>query len=211
MRVRKSVAEGYKTTASIGKMNEKNAFINSDYSYSRGDNIVSQHAELAPFCGTHYHVTVEPYSTTRLSSLADEDRGQFVVTDEGDAFSLPSSSQGSMEADSSFMNGHKPHPHGNHKRSFDSDLDDGADCDYDYDGVLASSSSSGVGRTILHPTLHQQKRRFFTFNSQRQPVTTQDNVNMDVDFEEPSFLRRREEVDADYAARFGCEIGIHDA
>lgn len=209
MRVRKSVAEGYKTTASIGKMNEKNAFISSNYGHSRGNNIVSQHAELAPFCGTH-HVTVDPYSMTHLSSLADQDRGQFVVIDEGDAFSLPSSSQGSIEADSSFMNGHKPHAHGSHKRSFDSDLDDGADCDYDYNGVLASSSS-GVGRTILHPTLHQQKRRFFEFNSQRQPATTRDNVNMDVDFEEPSFLRRREEVDDDYAARFGCEIGMHDA
>lgn len=135
----------------------------------------NSHAELVPFCGTH-DVAVQPYS---ISSETTKDY-QFLVTDEGDAFSLPSSSQDST--DSVIIN---EHPH-NNKRSYDSHLDE----DYDYYGY-DESQSPGLGRSILRPSLEQQKRRFFASRGHK--------MDLDDDFEEPTFLRSRVEVDSDYA------------
>ncbi|KAJ5091169.1 hypothetical protein NUU61_006039 [Penicillium alfredii] len=178
MRVRKSVADGYKTN--LAKTDEKASLpaatpeIPSVRPSFRGNG----YAELAPFSGF-------PKSTPE--SLYNPPN--YFVTDDGDAFSLPASSQESSTSSASFsipMNGQK--------RGLDSDIF--PDDDYYPESTDDDCGRAPVGRRILSPKLGQQARRVLA--AQRSQFATE-QPTMDVDdFEEASFLRRREEVDADY-------------
>ncbi|KAF7593272.1 hypothetical protein BBP40_011729 [Aspergillus hancockii] len=125
------------------------------------------------------------------SSYNQMDYNRHLVTDDGDAFSLPPSSQESIE--SLHTNGQK--------RSYDCEDDEELDDTYDeltaFTGITWQSSvrldpstrmNSVSGRTILTPTLGQQRQQFGTM--------ARAAIDVD-DFEEPAFLRRREEVDMD--------------
>lgn len=147
MRVRKSVAEGYKTK---GNFLEK--------------------------------------SSVSPSTTDGSDEEHDVVTDEGDAFSLPSGSQESLASSTAAPTGQK--------RSYDhSDYND--DDDYLADGGFGVSNTGA--RSILAPTLGQQRRRFIAMKHENQTKFVGAGAGgMDVDdFEEASFLRRREDVDID--------------
>ncbi|CAK96191.1 hypothetical protein AAWM_08987 [Aspergillus awamori] len=151
MRVRKSVAEGYKTRLA-----------KSDSSFS----------ELAPYSGMRSH-------SAPMNLITD---------DEGDAFSLPSSSQESNA--------------GGQKRSYDMDFDiddSGDENDVAASGLdLTAHNATFMGRTILAPKLNQQRRRFVAL---RKHATISEGMGMDIDdFEEASFLRSREEVDMEYGS-----------
>ncbi|KAJ5099933.1 hypothetical protein N7532_006934 [Penicillium argentinense] len=170
MRVRKSVADGYKTQEAMEK--EKAFAIPAVAETSTAQPYLSgtRSAELAPFSGTFK--LYEP--STSCGHL---------ITDDGDAFSLPPSSQESVQTTNSFstMN--------HQKRTFDSD-DVFADSG---DEANDGPRETPLGRHILAPGLGPQRRRMLA----AQRMSSQATMDLD-DFEEASFLRRREEVDADY-------------
>lgn len=163
MRVRKSVADGYKTQLSLKAEQAKIAVVASEPRPTQPYYGNTRHAELAPFSGFSKPIN-EPYS---------------VNTDDGDAFSLPPSSQESITSTASYasaLNGNK--------RSFD--LEDDV---YAYED---SGNEALRGRTILSP-----RRRLLAQNTSNLP-----KMDLD-DFEEASFLCQREEVDSDYL-RMDC-------
>ncbi|KAJ5764886.1 hypothetical protein N7520_004445 [Penicillium odoratum] len=172
MRVRKSVADGYKTQIALEKekaMAAKDAAVAETYT-TKG------YSELAPFSGMGR-------STSDL------------VTDDGDAFSLPPSSQESITSSASvpiILNGQK--------RSLDGRTGIYADEESD----LEDNESWRVApfeRTILSPSLGQQRRRILAIRKSRQ----NEFPGMDLDdFEEATFLRRREEVDAESDSHMDC-------
>ncbi|GAD94337.1 conserved hypothetical protein [Paecilomyces variotii No. 5] len=215
MRVRKSVPEGYKTEVpkpSVYALAAAKDSTSGGYVASR-----TSYAELAPFCGIHKigNLAVQTFPAPAAGFGAASEQ---VSTDEGDAFSLPSSSQDSVA--SSIIP--PPNPH---KRTYDEDFeeDDGDDLEMNASGIwndpLASSrfntystSPSLPRRTILSPNLGQQRRQFPGISKSSwgqencDPFSASTTGGMDVDdFEEPAFLRRREEVDADYLTN-GSEV-----
>ncbi|OOF95451.1 hypothetical protein ASPCADRAFT_207938 [Aspergillus carbonarius ITEM 5010] len=142
MRIRKSVAEGYKTNLA-----------KSDPAFSRN----------------------------------------LITDDEGDAFSLPASSQDS-DAQAS-----------GHKRAYDlDDIDEDSEREGEGEGCAQHpfvQNGTISGRTILAPRSNQQRRRFVALKR----YATTGSMDID-DFEEPTFLSR-EEVDMDYmGVRGGGEI-----
>ncbi|KAJ5948280.1 hypothetical protein N7466_001295 [Penicillium verhagenii] len=170
MRVRKSVADGYKTQIALEKekaVSVKNA--------SGTENLSGTgHSELAPFSG--------------MDKCAHN-----LVTDDGDAFSLPASSQESVESSVSVpiaLNGQKR----NLERESDIFSDDDSDVEYNN-----SWREAPLGRTILSPNLGQQRRRIALQQKSQQNGFSYMELD---DFEEATFLRRREEVDAD--SRMDC-------
>lgn len=109
-----------------------------------------------------------------------------IITDDGDAYSLPSSSQGSVS--SSGMG---------RKRTFDFDDEEEEDLeDVGYGDVMARDGPQ-IGRTILAPSLGQQRQRLIALKQHHQTMFVGAGAGgMDVDdFEEAAFLRRREDVD----------------
>ncbi|RAL05238.1 uncharacterized protein BO80DRAFT_131599 [Aspergillus ibericus CBS 121593] len=133
MRVRKSVAEGYKTHLSLAKLDPSVRNLNLN----------------------------------------------LITNDEGDAFSLPSSSQESTA-----------HA-GGQKRSFeldDMDEDSAEEEESEQDTMATMQNGAILGRTILAPKLNSQRRRFVALKRH----ATTGGMEVD-DFEEPTFLRRREE------------------
>ncbi|KAI2791006.1 hypothetical protein POX_c03860 [Penicillium oxalicum] len=175
-RVRKAMAEGYKTQRSmkaekaqeIVTPTEPRVALSSlppnhtrtlTHSHTHTDAYAHtpRRAELAPFSGLS-KATHDPYS---------------VMTDDGDAFSLPPSSQESISSTDSC-----PGVANAQKRALvfedDHSLDD-------------PPISSWPGRAILSP-----RGRLSTH-----PGSTSSNMDGD-DFEEASFLRQREEVDSEY-------------
>jgi hypothetical protein len=219
MRIRKSVPEGYKTEQK--KLMEYAAVNSSGESTGSGHYQTTRtcYAELEPFCGIH---KIGNLAVQTFPRPAEEYRDMQMSTDEGDMFSLPSSSQDSNTSSFSSVN--------SHKRSYDSDVED---LDEDicsstfFTGSLAvggtwqdplrlnpvaeslSTATTRSQRTILSPKLGQHRRRQFSssFHSQwkrsseqenKDPVSSVSNDTDMNDFEEASFLRRREEVDTDY-------------
>jgi hypothetical protein len=163
MRVRKSVADGYKTHLSMKAEMAKVAVVATEPRPSQPYHGTTRHAELSPFSGFSKSIN-EPYS---------------VNTDDGDAFSLPPSSQESITSTASYagaLNGHK--------RSFEFEDDVYAEED--------SCNETPRARTILSP-----RRRLLAQHTSNLP-----KMDLD-DFEEASFLRQREEVDSDYL-RMDC-------
>lgn len=174
MRVRKSVADGYRTQ--LAMKNEK----------ILPSTNATEPAVLQPYSGSSGYAELTPFSGLPKSSQ-DPYSADHIITDDGDAFSLPPSSQESI--DSSISLGQK--------RSFENDIfvDDDAFEDHANDGGWQDVPA---GRRILSPSLGQQRRHMLALRG------TMDQSTMDLsDFEEASFLRRREEVDADYA-RMDC-------
>lgn len=166
MRVRKSVADGYKTQLSMRAEKAKVAAVTPESRLAQRYYGNTRHAELAPFSGLSKSVD-GPYS---------------IVTDDGDAFSLPPSSQESMvsvDSTSSASN--------EQKRPF------GFEDDIHFAEDFGSEAAQDFPREriILSP-----RRRLVARHSA--------NSNMDLDdFEEASFLRQREEIDSDYV-RMDC-------
>lgn len=172
MRVRKSVADGYKTRLEMEKEKAAPAIVGADAPTTQAYGNYGSHAELTSFAGTHRYLS------------------HMVTDDDGDAFSLPSSSQES-NASAPFTR------HNGQKRQFDFDNDIFADDDtYIADAGEDSGRDISIGRTILSPSLGQQRRRAFAVQ-QKSSAVGGSGVELD-DFEEASFLRRREEVDNDY-------------
>ncbi|KAE8351288.1 ribonucleotide reductase inhibitor-domain-containing protein [Aspergillus coremiiformis] len=176
MRVRKSVAEGYKTR--IPKSEDNPTLCSNETPITR---CATPFAELAPFCG----LTKSNESATQPIPHPYYNQ---LITDDGDAFSLPPSSQDSIESLQKQTNGQK--------RSYDDDddFDDSpTPLGNTWQSTLNRDPSTGIdpvsSRTILTPTLGYQRRPFIALKSQ---MTT--HVE---DFEEPLFLRSREEVDMD--------------
>lgn len=187
MRVRKSVAEGYKTK----KAEEMMALASAGAGAS---------AELAPFCGSSKmgDFGVEPFSRP---VMGHDHNNNDLVNDEGDAFSLPSSSQqstaSSASSSSSLLNSGQKRPF---DYSDDDDLDEldfadqNIDPSYGYDYM--GNTAVHTQRTILAPTLGQQRRRFIAARNHNNP-SAMSHMDVDDDFEEASFLCRREDVEMD--------------
>ncbi|KAI2720969.1 hypothetical protein CBS147332_4209 [Penicillium roqueforti] len=173
MRVRKSVADGYRTNMS--KTEEKAPLSTA----------VGQTPRAQPYHGSRYS-ELSPFSGTGKSSSHDD----FLVTDDGDAYSIPSSSQDSAV---SFALGGQ-------KRALELDGDILVDEDVDESSNnFGSWNENSCGRTILSPNLGQSRRILAVRHSKiEQPI-----MDMD-DFEEATFLRRREEVDAEDVRMYGA-------
>ncbi|KAJ5746896.1 uncharacterized protein N7511_008592 [Penicillium nucicola] len=166
MRVRKSVAEGYRTH--MAKAEEK-VPLYAGVAQTPAAQPCSH--ELTPFSGS----TKRPF-----------DHDEYLVNDDGDAFSIPPSSQESTSSYQETLGGQK------RALNFDSDMLDEEDYypqSHNFNDEPWQDNLSAVG----------QSRRILAVrrNMTQQPVTDLD------DFEEASFLRRREEVDADYS-RMDC-------
>jgi hypothetical protein len=174
MRVRKSVAEGYRTN--MTKTQEKVSFPTP----------VAQTPAAQPYFGARHHSELTPFSGTGKSSFSHDD---YLVTDDGDAFSLPPSSQESTDSLSGALGGQK--------RSLE--VDEIFADENDNESYNTSWQDHSVGRTILSPNLGQSRRILAVRNSKVQQPT----IDVD-DFEEAAFLRRREEVDAEDVRMFGA-------
>jgi hypothetical protein len=173
MRVRKSVAEGYRTN--MTKTQEKISLATP----------VAQTPTTQPHLGVRQYSELAPFSGAGKSSFSNDD---YLVTDDGDAFSIPASSQDSIDSFSGTPGGQK--------RALE--VDD-IFADEDDDEFYTSWQDNSVGRTILSPNLGQSRRILAIRSSKVQQPT------MDVDdFEEASFLRRREEVDAEDVRMYGA-------
>ncbi|KAL2871940.1 uncharacterized protein BJX67DRAFT_341071 [Aspergillus lucknowensis] len=196
MRVRKSVAEGYKThhAKAIDEKYTTTTFASDEKvnTLKRTHMLSTTRSELAPFSGmgkpTEYTPSL-PYPTTSTST--HHNFNHIITTDEpDDAFSLPPSSQESIDSQSFTPPITKKRAH--------SDFDPYED-DLDFEGIVNNWQDPlrlnpvNQGRTILSPTLNHQRRRFIGETQKAIGVCTMD---LD-DFEEATFLRRREEVDMD--------------
>ncbi|KAJ5614748.1 hypothetical protein N7528_008402 [Penicillium herquei] len=168
MRVRKTVADGYKTQLALEKekvepvMPPQESFVSKAYH-------PTTLSELAPFSG--------------LPKFSNN-----VVTDD-DAFSLPPSSQESVASSTAGPIGLNVQ-----KRPLDNDIF--ADSDSDQEDGFPQWQGTTAGRTILSPSLGQQRRRILTAHK-KSLMNQHSTMDLD-DFEEASFLRRKEELDADY-------------
>ncbi|KAJ6183648.1 hypothetical protein N7519_004949 [Penicillium mononematosum] len=175
MRVRKSVAEGYRTQMS--KTEEKAPLPTA----------VAQTPRAQPYHGSRPS-ELSPFSGAGKSSFGRDD---YLVTDDGDAYSIPPSSQ---ESAASFALGGQ-------KRALELDCDILVDEDADesFDNFGGSWNGNSHGRTILSPNLGQSRRILAV----RHGKVEQPTMEMD-DFEEATFLRRREEVDAEDVRMYGA-------
>ncbi|CAG8426712.1 unnamed protein product [Penicillium salamii] len=168
MRVRKSVADGYRTD--MAKTTEK----------ILPPTAVAQTPGVQPYRNTRRHSELTPFS--------GEGRDEYLVTEDGDAFSLPASSQESNDSFSGALGGQK--------RSLD--VDD-IYADENDDESYETQQETFFGASILSPNLAQSRRILPMRTSKFQQPT----VDLD-DFEEATFLRGREEVDADDVQMYGA-------
>ncbi|GFF58656.1 hypothetical protein IFM61606_05790 [Aspergillus udagawae] len=199
MRVRKSVAEGYKTKGvKMFDAPTSTITISAKHEHSTSRGCPTIRAELAPFCGLSKSsdYTIQPHSNPVYRLSHTRDYNVDIVTDDGDAFSLPPSSQESVY---SANNGQK--------RSYDTDDADEYASEFEHNAFATTDPIPG--RTILCPSLGHQRRRFVALQNQ---AIQQGTMQVD-DFEEPVFLRRREEVDTDYlpGRMGGCEVEMGGA
>lgn len=147
---------------------------------------MTESAVIQPYDGNNGYAELAPFSGLSKSAHDARYNSNNVVTDDGDAFSLPPSSQESNNSSASFS-----HVVNGQKRSLDRDIF--VDNDALEDDASSAWQVPSVGRHILSPSLGQQRRRMLALRG------TIDRPTMDLDdFEEASFLRQREEVDADY-------------
>ncbi|RJE21936.1 hypothetical protein PHISCL_05741 [Aspergillus sclerotialis] len=194
MRVRKAVAEGYKT---------KPMSTGSDINPMKENKVLrtTSHAELAPFCGIVKSVgSGNASGDLGVNSIADpgiQSNGNrdalgysyeqnHVNNDDGDAFSLPSSSQNSESAGSVSITGVK--------RGFEDELDDDSDLTSSLNPSYSACLNPNpmLGRTILTPGLGFQ-RRLHARQSHGQAYNGGVGMDMD-DFENAEFLLSRDEV-----------------
>ncbi|RMJ20901.1 hypothetical protein PHISP_08230, partial [Aspergillus sp. HF37] len=164
MRIRKAVPEGYKTKPVVNK--------SSAGVYNCAD---ANCAELAPFC-----LMVKP-GGDRLEDPSSTGVGACITTDEGDAFSLPPSSQDSAVSSNSTTG---------LKRHCDSDL-----VSNESPGLRLDADAIVAARQILAPSLSRQRQVLAAAQGEVSSAVPPGGV-MDVDdFEEAGFLQRREDVD----------------
>lgn len=173
MRVRKSVADGYRTHMS--KTEEKTPLPTA----------VAQTPHAQPYNGSRPS-ELPPFSGAGKSSFSHDD---YLVTDDGDAYSIPPSSQDSAV---SFALGGQ-------KRALELDGDILVDEDADESFNNFGGSWKENTRTILSPNLGQSRRILAVRHSKIEQPT----MDMD-DFEEATFLRRREEVDEEDVRMYGA-------
>ncbi|RHZ64583.1 uncharacterized protein CDV56_108091 [Aspergillus thermomutatus] len=187
MRVRKSIAEGYKTKGvKMFDAPTSTITLSTKQEHSTGRGCPTIRAELDPFCGLSKSgdYTIKPHSDPAYRLSHTGDHNVDIVTDDGDAFSLPPSSQESVYS-----------ANNSHKRSYvPDDVDEYAS---DFEHIMFATPDPVSGRTILCPSLKHQRRRFVALQNQAKSTVQQRTMEVD-DFEEPLFLRRREEVDNDY-------------
>ncbi|GIJ83526.1 hypothetical protein Asppvi_002349 [Aspergillus pseudoviridinutans] len=184
MRVRKSVAEGYKTKGvKMFDAPTSTITVSAKHEHSAGRGCPTIRPELAPFCGLSKSCdyTIQPHSNPVYRLSDTRDYNVDIVTDDGDAFSLPPSSQESVYS-----------ANNSQKRSYDPDDADEYASEFEHNAFATTDPIPG--RTILCPSLGHQRRRFVALQNQ---AIQQGTMEAD-DFEEPVFLRRREEVDIDY-------------
>lgn len=162
MRIRKAVPEGYKT-----KPVNKSAGVYN----SAGANC----PELAPFCAM-----AKP-GDRPVGSL--EDPSSCITTDDGDAFSLPPSSQDSALSSSSTTTGLK--------RPCDSDVVSNESSELHLD----DADSIPAARQILAPSLSRQRQVLAAAQSEVSSAVPPGGLMELDDFEEAGFLQRREDVD----------------
>ncbi|OQE40913.1 hypothetical protein PENCOP_c005G04129 [Penicillium coprophilum] len=174
MRVRKSVADGYRTHMS--KTEEKAPLPAA----------VAQHPRAQPYHASR-RSELSPFSGTGKSSSHDD----YLVTDDGDAYSIPPSSQDSVV--SFALGGQK------RALELDGDILVDEDVDESFNNFGRSWHENSYGRTILSPNLGQSRRILAVRHSKIEQPT----MDMD-DFEEATFLRRREEVDAEDVRMYGA-------
>ncbi|KAL2818327.1 ribonucleotide reductase inhibitor-domain-containing protein [Aspergillus granulosus] len=213
MRVRKSVAEGYRThhAKAIDEKHTTTTTSSSTREEKKRTYSVATRSELAPFSGMGRSSQYTPYPGPSTYQQLPE---HTITTDE-DAFSLAPSSQESVDSQS--YSAPPPPPIIKKRTHTDFDFDfepyedeDGINLDFTgmddgwqdsprlhpFHGAGAAPGTNLHGRTILSPTLNQQRRRFLA--AKHKPGA---GNPMDVDdFEEPAFLRRREEVEMDVVA-----------
>ncbi|KAL4799078.1 ribonucleotide reductase inhibitor-domain-containing protein [Aspergillus venezuelensis] len=210
MRVRKSIADGYKTMLA----KEEKQIIVEDTSNALKARISiapTNRSELAPFCGmsksSEYSSAPRPLPhpvtyTHHHHHHHHHDSNQFITTDEdNDAFSLPPSSQGSVDSELDrpvTVPTQRKRPHQDFDFDpYEDDMDEADVDDYYTFGRQDLSRlhpiTNTTGRAILSPTLNTQRRRAV---AAQKFTSGQRGMELD-DFEEPAFLRRREEVDMD--------------
>ncbi|KAJ5779953.1 hypothetical protein N7457_005113 [Penicillium paradoxum] len=175
MRVRKSVADGYKTH--MAKLEEKAPLAAAD----------AQTPTIQPYYGSRPS-ELSPFSGAGKSSFSHD---EYLVTDDGDAYSIPSSSQDST---ASFALGGQKRP-----LELDGDMLINDDAEELSKSLSGPWSESTYGRTILSPTLGQGRRIL----SVRPSKVERPTMELD-DFEEATFLRRREEVEAEDVRMYGA-------
>lgn len=192
MRVRKAVAEGYKT---------KSMPADSDINPIKENKLLrtTSHAELAPFCGivksggggnASRDLGVNPIAEPVIQSNGNGDalgysyEQNYIKNDDGDAFSLPPSSQISESTVSVSTTGVK--------RGFEDEFEDESDLTSPFNSSSPAAFNPMLGRTIVAPGLGFQRR---LHARQNQGHTDNGGVGMDVDdFEDAEFLLSREEV-----------------
>ncbi|EFW20885.1 hypothetical protein D8B26_002820 [Coccidioides posadasii str. Silveira] len=204
MRVRKAVPEGYQTALKTSRLN---VYMTNPVSYN-----TNSYAELAPYCGG-FKIGNLAVQTFPPPAIREDHEIAFGRIDQE---SVPSSSQ---ESTDSVM------PSNPHKRAFGED--DAEDEDQEEDitslynpkasnpNTAAYSTSRLPLRTILRPRSGRKTQRFVASSratmgslqnkldqmwglsgqENRHPML---NIPLSADFEEATFLRRREEVDEDY-------------
>ncbi|KAJ5493574.1 hypothetical protein N7463_009661 [Penicillium fimorum] len=175
MRVRKSVADGYRTHMS--KTEEKAPLPAA----------VAQTPRVQPYHASR-RSELPPFSGAGKSSFSHDD---YLVTDDGDAFSIPPSSQDSVV--SFTLGGQK------RALELDGDILVDEDVNESVSNFGGSWRENSYGRTILSPNLGQSRRILAVRHSKIEQPT----MDMD-DFEEATFLRRREEVDAEDVRMYGA-------
>ncbi|KAL4871291.1 ribonucleotide reductase inhibitor-domain-containing protein [Aspergillus spectabilis] len=214
MRVRKSVADGYKThhakpdpttfySAAVTKSTAK--------PYTQTYPSFSTRSELAPFCGmgkANDYTTSIPhppaYTTTNIHSHHNHHH-ETIIDDNNDTFSLPPSSQETI--DSEFyplptITPQRKRPHQDLTLDpYEVSILGDSDSENNYNFAPSNAYRPQTGRTILSPTLNHQRRRVFAAQRQKAGMGMS-SMDLD-DFEEPAFLRRREEVDMDGEVQMG--------
>lgn len=177
MRVRKAVPGGYKTKPGP----EEKLMSSADVAGVQSENARSVYphmmthtcrpAELAPY-GMDRN---QPLSEISSNRVTDSSQRIFVHGDDGDAFSLPASSQDSVVSVSSSTGVKRTYDFDREVRPFGSAVQD-------------VEVPPALGRTILAPSLGQQRRLL--------AASSKGGMEVD-DFEEASFLLRREDVEGE--------------
>lgn len=208
MRVRKSLADGYKTHQAKPEKHSTVSYNEDNGSATNPLNTIcsqsSTRSELAPFSGMS---RLNEYATSQPlphpTNYAHHHDRQITTDENIDAYSLPPSSQESVysEIDTPALTPNLTKKRTHHEFDFDP-FDENND-DSEDEGFLPPAWQNPLrlhpvthptGRTILSPTINHQRRRAFA--AQEHKPAGGHTMDLD-DFEEPTFLRRREEVDMD--------------
>ncbi|KAM5447888.1 hypothetical protein MaudCBS49596_005683 [Microsporum audouinii] len=198
MRVRKAVSEGYrtKTTAKATFHQPKATGQNEEHTRS---STAPVYTELIPFSGAFKVGNYGVQSFPQLSPATSEPMMTGIQLDEE---SLLPSSQESTQSVDSFISLPKPNPY---KRGFEIEEDDD---DFDTQGSFFSQPTFVHSRATLLPRSGKHrtmKSKAPTLKGRPEqenwdPAFAFDGVGGG-DFEDAAFLRRREDVDADYLTR----------